>query len=108
MLEYGRGIREQIRQRTAENAATARRLVPANSTCTLLNSEGGWYAILQVPRTRTGEEWSIGLLKDERVYVHPGYFFDFESDNVLVLSLLPEPHQFEDSVRRTIKYISGH
>ena len=32
LLEYGRGIREQIRQRTAENAATARRLVPANST----------------------------------------------------------------------------
>lgn len=108
LLEYGKGIRERIRERTSGNAATARRLVPANSTCTFLNSEGGWYAILQVPRTKTAEEWSIGLLKEEAVYVHPGYFFDFESDNVLVLSLLPEPRQFEDCVRRIIRYISGH
>ena len=108
LLEYGNEIRRKIRERTSDNLATARRLIPVDSTCTLLNSEGGWYAILQVPRTRTGEEWSIGLLKEEGVHVHPGYFFDFESDNVLVLSLLPEPRQFEDGMRRIISYISGH
>ena len=66
------------------------------------------YGILQVPRTRTGEDWSLGLLRDEHVYVHPGYFFDFESDNVLVVSLLPAPQQFEEGLRRIIRYVSGH
>ena len=108
LLEYGTRVRDEIKRRTSGNMTTARWLVGGGSMCTLLRSEGGWYAILQVPRTRTGEEWSLGLLRDEHVYVHPGYFFDFESDNVLVVSLLPGPQQFEEGLRRIIRYVSGH
>ena len=30
----------------------------------------------------------LGLLRDERILVHPGYFFDFEHEAFLVFSLL--------------------
>lgn len=50
--------------------------------------EGGWYAILQVPRTMTEEEWVIKLLEEQNVLVQPGYFYDFNSEAFLVLSLL--------------------
>jgi len=105
-LEYGTTIRDSIRRRTAENLKVIRRLVSGDSKCTLLQSEGGWYAILQVPRTRTDEEWAIGLLQDEGVYTHPGYFFDFENDNMLVLSLLPAVQAFEDGARRITDYVA--
>jgi hypothetical protein len=34
------------------------------------------------------------------VLIHPGYFFDFATDDFLVLSLLPEPEAFAEGVRR--------
>jgi len=54
--------------------------------------EGGWYAILQVPCTMTEEEWVLKLLEEQNVLAQPGYFYDFNSEAFLVLSLLtPEP-----------------
>ena len=70
------------------------------SAATLLRTEGGWYAVLQVPRTRTEEEWTLKLLSESNVLVQPGFFFDFESEAFLVLSLLPEPPMFAEGVSR--------
>jgi hypothetical protein len=49
----------------------------------------------------------MGLLQDEGVYTHPGYFFDFENNNVLVLSLMPELQLFEEGARRITDYVAG-
>jgi len=70
------------------------------SAATLLRTEGGWYAVLQVPRTRTEEEWTLKLLGDLDVLVQPGFFFDFESEAFLVLSLLPDANTFAEGVSR--------
>jgi len=39
------------------------------------------------------------------VLVHPGYFFDFETDGFLVLSLLPEPGLFVEGLHRLAVYL---
>ena len=54
----------------------------------VLAAEGGWSAVLSVPRTRSEEEWALALLA-RGVLVHPGYFFDFPEGHHLVVSLLP-------------------
>jgi len=57
-----------------------------------LDVEGGWCSTLRLARTRTEEEWVMYLLAECDVLVQPGYFFDFESEAFVVLSLLtPEP-----------------
>ena len=56
----------------------------------VLNTEGGWSAILQVPRTRSEEEWAMTLLGERDVLIQPGFFYDFESEAFLVVSLLTE------------------
>ena len=53
-----------------------------------LNVEGGWYVILQVARTRSEEQWALDLLAHYDVLVQPGFFYDFDSEAFLVLSLL--------------------
>lgn len=106
LFQHGENTRTSIARRVSGNMATLRRLVSPQSQCTVLNSEGGWYGIVRVPRTRTDEEWAIGLLKDVSVYVHPGYFFEFEDDNVLVLCLLAPPDQCEEGVKRIVGYVS--
>jgi alanine-synthesizing transaminase len=99
LLELSSGIMEQIRQRTASNLARLRETVHG-SAATLLRTEGGWYAVLQVSRTRSEEEWALKLLDESAVLVQPGFFFDFESEAFLVLSLLPEPTNFAEGVSR--------
>jgi alanine-synthesizing transaminase len=66
----------------------------------LYKPEGGWSAVLRVPRLIADEELVLGVVRQAGVLVHPGYFFDFPMDGFLVLSLLPEPLSFAESVRR--------
>ena len=73
LLEASVKVREQILERTRANLALLRKsTVP-------LHVEGGWYATLQVPRTRSEEEWALTLLDRHDVLVQPGFYFDFES-----------------------------
>ena len=99
LLALSSGIMDQIRQRTASNLARLRETM-LGSAATILRTEGGWYAVLQVPRTRTEEEWTLKLLGESDVLVQPGFFFDFETEAFLVLSLLPEPAVFAEGMTR--------
>jgi alanine-synthesizing transaminase len=101
LLAQSEGLRAQIQGRTRANLAFLRSKT-ARSELQVLNVEGGWYATLQVPRTRTEEEWALSLLQERDVLVQPGYFFDFESEAFLVLSLLTEQATFEEGVRRIV------
>jgi aspartate/methionine/tyrosine aminotransferase len=94
-----------IRDRTHRNLAFARDAV-AGSAVSLLDVEGGWYATLRVPRTRTELEWALQLLREEGVHVHPGHFFDFEDEAYLVVSLLTPPATFEEGIRRILRRVA--
>jgi aspartate/methionine/tyrosine aminotransferase len=60
--------------------------------------EGGWYAVLRVPVTRSDEELAIELVRDKSVVVHPGHFYDFPSDGYLVLSLITPAGEFAEGI----------
>lgn len=102
LLELAEGIRAQIRERTAANLARLKEGVEG-SPLSVLNTEGGWSAILQVPRTRSEEEWAMTLLGERDVLVQPGFFYDFESEAFLVVSLLTETASFAEGVRRILE-----
>ena len=46
----------------------------------------------------------LDLLAEERVLVHPGYFFDFEHEAFLVFSLLVPEDVFADAFDRTLRF----
>jgi len=71
----------------------------------LLRFEGGWYATLEIPRYLPEEELILHLLDREGLLLHPGYFFDFEREAFLVLSLLPPPPIFAQAVDRLLATI---
>lgn len=70
--------------------------------CQYLESEGGWYAIIQLPEERTEETWVLDFLNEDRVFVHPGYFFDFLTESYIVVSLLPPVEQFQTGIKRIL------
>ena len=91
LLEEGKAVQKQIAQRTCGNLDALRAAIAGDSACQVLDVEGGWYATLRVPRTRSEEEWTLELLEKENVLVQPGFFYDFDSEAYLVLSLLTPP-----------------
>lgn len=91
-------VRDEIRRRTAENLRWLLE-VAQGTALNVLRAEGGWYAVVQVPRTRSEEEWVLTLLEHHDVLVQPGFFYDFESEAFLVLSLLTESAVFHEGVR---------
>lgn len=95
LLESRHEFQRALSFRLAENRKALQ--PPPGAPWHALRSEGGWSAILSVPRSRSEEEWALRLL-DAGVLVHPGYFFDFPSEGFLVVSLLPEPAEFARGV----------
>jgi aspartate/methionine/tyrosine aminotransferase len=100
MLALGCAVRAQIQERVAANLGVLKTILASHPDCELLQVEGGWYATVRVPRTRSEEEWCLDLLNNENVLVQPGFFYDFESEAYLVLSLLPAEDVFAQGVRR--------
>jgi hypothetical protein len=49
----------------------------------------------------------LSLLEEDGVIVHPGYFFDFETESYVVISLLVEPGEFEAGVRLLLERADG-
>ena len=52
--------------------------------------------------TRTEENWTLHLLADHDVLVQPGFFYDFETEAYLVLSLLTVPDVFRPGIQRIL------
>lgn len=99
LLSHGVKVRDQILSRARFNLEFLRTAL--NGTpCRVLDVEGGWYAILEVPRTRTEEEWCVELLERDSVLAQPGFFYDLDSEAFLVLSLLTPLDVFREGVQR--------
>jgi alanine-synthesizing transaminase len=107
ILETCAGVRAQIQRRTTANLELLRARIRV-SPVSLLHIEGGWYAVLQIPRTRPEEEWAVSFLENCDVLVQPGFFYDFESEAFIVLSLLTAPDIFEEGLSRLIQFVSAH
>jgi hypothetical protein len=99
LINRGSLVRAQIQQRTRENLATLRELAADYPACSVLPVEAGWYAVVQVPSTRSEEAIVVDLVERTGVLVHPGYFFDFDREAFIVLSLLLETPIFASAVR---------
>ena len=92
-LRQRQKIQTQILVRVQTNLAFLAQAAQA-SAVRLLKVEGGWSAILEVPKICSEEELILQLLAEDNVLVQPGYFFDFQSEAFIVLSLLPQPEIF--------------
>jgi aspartate/methionine/tyrosine aminotransferase len=101
--------RQQIQASLKQRLSTNRDVLEGElreSPASVLRSDGGWSAVIRVPQVRTDAAWVLKLLEEAEVLVHPGYFFDFESDGYLVVSLLPAEDAFSSAVRRLGRTVS--
>ena len=106
LLHAGEDVQQQIRRRTSTHLEHARKSLK-DSVVNILKVEGGWYITLQVPRVRSEEERTLNLLAAESVLVQPGFFFDFQSEAYLIVSLLTHPDIFHEGITRLRRHIQS-
>jgi aspartate/methionine/tyrosine aminotransferase len=95
-------IREAIQRQTSRNLATLQAMLEKYPAARVLPVEGGWSAVIRVPRLDSDEALALRLIEEQGVVVHPGYFFDFEADGRVVVSLLTEPRIFDQGIGRLV------
>ena len=96
------GFQQQLLHRIHANFAELDIQLASQSLCGRLTVEGGWYAVLRVPVSRSDEELAIALLEQYSVLVHPGHFYDFRGNGHLVASLIAPPGEFAEGMRRLL------
>ncbi|MFZ0731342.1 MAG: pyridoxal phosphate-dependent aminotransferase [Candidatus Sulfotelmatobacter sp.] len=107
LLEQRSGVQQQLQERVKNNLAELDRQLAQQKACERLGVEGGWYAVLRVPVTRSDEELAIELVREKSVLVHPGHFYDFPSDGYLVLSLIAEEQDFREGIVRVLDTLNS-
>ncbi|MGA3090849.1 MAG: pyridoxal phosphate-dependent aminotransferase [Terriglobales bacterium] len=106
-LDQRKRIQPIILDRLRVNCADLDRQLLSHPSVTRLQVEGGWYAVLRVPRRGTDEDLAIDLLRKMGVVVHPGHFYDFPSEGQVVLSLITEPRDFREGVARLLHVVGA-
>ena len=101
-LELRHGFQNQLMTRVRRNLAKLDAQLAAQSSCSRLEVEGGWYAALRVPVTRSDEDLAIELLSTQEIYVHPGHFYDFPADGYLIVSLITPAEDFDEGIKRLL------
>ena len=59
-----------------------------------------------MPQIRSEEEWTLKLLEQASVLVQPGFFYDFETEAYLVVSLLTAPEIFREGLTRLVAHLN--
>jgi alanine-synthesizing transaminase len=99
-------LRPQLLARIRENRAHIQSQLPSHPACELLHAEAGWYAILHYSVNSSmhasDEDLAIHLLRHHHVLLHPGHFYDFPSNNHLVLSLITPADVFREAVQKLL------
>lgn len=101
-LSVARRLQDAIRARCRFNLTVLRNMLTPETGCRVLPAQGGWMAVLDVPRVYSEEAWVLKLAAQAGVLAQPGFFYDFPREALLVVSLLPPEAAFAEGVRRLI------
>ena len=106
LLKQAAAYESRVKERLLQNWQTLREAFPSKYCPEVL---GGWYAVIRLGED--DEELTLRLLKEKHVLVQPGFFFDFDEDGWVVVSLLQEPAQFKEAIGRIREedpHLGGH
>ena len=93
LLKQSAAYESQVRARLLQNWKTLRQAFPSKYCPEVL---GGWYAAIRLGDD--DEELTLRLLREKHILVQPGFFFDFDEDGWVVVSLLQAPETFAEAV----------
>ena len=101
-FDQRQAFRKELMARARANLAALDECLARQGLCSRLELEGGWYAVLRVPATRSDENLAIEILSRTGVFVLPGHFCDFPADGYLIVSLITPETDFAEGTKRIL------
>ena len=103
LLPKATAYEARVKERLLQNRNTLRQAFPSKYCPEVV---GGWYAAIRLGDD--DEQLTLELLRTQHVLVQPGFFFDFDEDGWVVVSLLQEPALFKEAVERILYITRGN
>ena len=103
LLQQRKAIQPQIFSRIAANSQFLAEQTAQTSNSYVLAREGGWYNIIEISDAVSDEDRVLQLLEHDNTLVHPGYFYEFDREGFLIVSLLTPIESFRTGISRLIK-----
>lgn len=102
ILRLAPDIQDQIRTRLKSNLSALDEALAGFPGLSRLPVEGGWSVLLRRPALDPDAACALRILRESRVLVQPGHYFDLPSEGHLVLSLLPPGSVFREGLARLL------
>lgn len=100
IFEGGKTFYAEYRSAIRDRAALAAKILSQSDRRSFIPPQGGFYATIRLRDSGADEEAiALGLLREERILVHPGYFYDLAPDH-LIFSFVSEPAVLEPALKR--------
>jgi alanine-synthesizing transaminase len=96
----GHSVRDDFAKRIRRCWELAERALAGSRRCTYIKPEGGFYVPLRLEDLDEGKA-AEALLRETRLLVHPGYFYDMSPDH-LVLSFVQKPDAIRDKISKLL------
>ncbi|MBI1910282.1 MAG: pyridoxal phosphate-dependent aminotransferase [Deltaproteobacteria bacterium] len=125
LFQEGRNFVKQYRQEVEARRNLAVKILRQSDKIRFVEPQGGFYLMAEVSdrppspslakegvkgevwHFRTEEDFIINLMKETGVFVHPGYFFDYEKGVHFVISFLAEQKVLKQGLARVVEFIEN-
>jgi aspartate/methionine/tyrosine aminotransferase len=104
LMELGAQIREQIRERVDQNKRRLQQTLGNVPRTGLCPRDGGLHAVIELPPGLDDEAFALRLVNEQNIIVQPGYLFDFDDAQTVIISLLTPVEIFEEGLRKISEF----
>lgn len=105
IFQEGRVFQMEYKKEVAVRRNLALNILRQSDKIGFVEPQGGFYAMVKIETGGSEEEFVIDLMRKKGVFVHPGYFFDYEKGTHCVISFLLNRKDLEAGLTRLVEFL---
>jgi alanine-synthesizing transaminase len=107
IMNHGKSFIKKFQKHLAVNRNLAIQTLKQSPNISFIKPRGGFYLFVKIKGLKiSDEEFVIRLLKKTGIFVHPGYYYDYEKGLHILISLLAEKALFKRSLKKLVRFIN--
>lgn len=113
IIKNGQTFLKSFRKKVIKNRDLAVRILEQCPQISFHKPEGGFYLFAKIRpgagknQHLTDEQFVIKLMQKTAIFAHPGYFYDYDQEIFILISLLFPPKVLEESLETIVAFIQS-
>lgn len=110
LFKQGNDFLRIYRQMVSDRREAAVQMLRSIESVRFVPPQGGFYLMAEVKKGigLSEEEFVIRLMKEEGIFVHPGYFYDYDHGIHFVISCLTEEERLQTGLEKVGRFLGNH